>query len=54
MVHTFAPAELTSRQITAEGIMTSGPANMASHVQLVNLTHTTSRSPRGRLSAPPW
>ena len=37
MVHMFAPAGLTDRQISAEGILTSGPASVASHVQLINL-----------------
>ncbi len=37
MVHTFAPAGLNGCQISAEGILTSGPASVASHVQLINL-----------------
>ena len=37
MVHTFAPAGLTGRQIFAEGILTAGADNVDSRVQLVNL-----------------
>ncbi|MCP3667172.1 MAG: hypothetical protein GY696_32550 [Gammaproteobacteria bacterium] len=37
MVHTFAPAGLTGRQIFAKGILTAGADNMDSQVQLVNL-----------------
>ncbi len=37
MVHTFAPAGLTGRQIFAEGILTAGTGNIDSQVQLVNL-----------------
>ena len=37
MVHTFAPAGLAVRQISAEGILMAEPASTASLVQLVNM-----------------
>ncbi|MCP3664441.1 MAG: hypothetical protein GY696_18460 [Gammaproteobacteria bacterium] len=37
MVHTFVPGGLAGCQISAKGIMTTGPASTASRVQLVNL-----------------
>ncbi|MCP3662182.1 MAG: hypothetical protein GY696_06760 [Gammaproteobacteria bacterium] len=47
MVHTFAPAGLTGRQIFAEGILTAGTDNMDSRVQLVNLASYDQKISKG-------
>ena len=47
MVHTFAPAGLTGRQIFAEGILTAGAGNMDSWEQLVNLASYDQKISKG-------